>query len=164
MSKGIQKKLWVVVAFILLSTMPAHAVTRDELINKCIEAGKIVKEQGLAAAIKIIEDTKGPFVWHNNVNYLFLMNLNGKMLAHPFSPGLKKYETLVDYADVKGSLFFAEFIKVAKSNVGMGWVKYMWPLPGQTEPIQKYSFIYRIPDTDYFIGSGLYVIKPGQYY
>jgi cytochrome c len=164
MAKRFQIILCVVVAYGLFSTVPVHAVTRDELINKCIEAGNIVKNQGLAAAIKTIEDTKGPFVWHNNVNYLFLMNLNCKMLAHPFSPGLKKYDTLVDYADVKGALFFAEFVKVAKTKVGMGWVKYMWPLPGKTEPIQKYTFIYRIPDTDYFIGSGLYVIKPGQYY
>ena len=111
MAKKLQIILCVVVAYGLFSTMPVHAVTRDELINKCIEAGNIVKNQGLASAIKTIEDTKGPFVWHNDVNYLFLMNLNGKMLAHPFSPGLKKYETLVDYADVKGSLFFAEFIK-----------------------------------------------------
>ena len=154
----------LVVLTLCLLAMPAHAVTRDELINRCIEAGKIVKAQGVNAAIKIIEDTHGPYVWNNNVNYLFLMNMDGKMLAHPFKPELKKSETLVDYADINGSLFFAEFIKVAKTKNGMGWVKYMWPIPGKTEPTQKYTFIYRIPDTQYFIGSGLYVIRPNEYY
>ena len=163
MVKRIQTQILVILALCLL-TIPAQAVTRDELINKCIEAGQIVKNQGLAAGTKVIEDLHGSFVWNNNINYLFLMNLDGKMLAHPFKPELKKSETLVDYADVNGSLFFAEFVKVAKSKVGMGWVKYMWPIPGKTEPTKKYTFIYRIPGTDYFIGSGLYVLRPNEYY
>ena len=163
MVKRIRSTILVGLAFCLLA-VSAQAVTRDELINKCIEAGQIVKSQGLDAAVKKIENLKGPFVWNNNVNYLFLMNLDGKMLAHPFKPELKKSATLVDYADVNGSLFFAEFVKVAKTKVGMGWVRYMWPIPGKTEPTQKYTFIYRIPETDYFIGSGLYVIRPNEYY
>lgn len=154
----------VVVMVLCLVTVPAHAVTRDELIKKCIEAGSILKNQGVIAAIKVIEDTKGPFVWHDNVNYLFLMDLKGKMIAHPFKPELKKAESLLDYADVNGALFFVDFVKAATSTAGMGWVRYMWPLPGKTDPIQKYTFIYRIPETEYFIGSGLYVIKPGEYY
>ncbi len=152
-----------VLVFCLLA-IPTQAVTRDELIKKCMDAGNIVKTQGLDAAIKAIEDTRGAFVWHDKINYLFLMDLKGKMLAHPFKPELKKAENLMDFADVNGSLFIVEFIKAATSKVGMGWVRYMWPLPGKTNPIQKYTFIYRIPDTDYLIGSGLYVIKPGEYY
>ena len=163
MTKNILVKISVVTCLCLL-TVFAHAVTRDELINKCMEAGAIVKNQGLHQAVKIIEDTHGPFVWNDNVNYVFLMNTEGKMLAHPFKPELKKSATLLDYADSKGSLFFIDFVKAATSSAGMGWVRYMWPLPGKTDPIQKYTFIYRIPDTDYFVGSGFYVIKPGEYY
>ena len=62
----------------------AHAVTRDELIQKVIEAGEIVKDNDLKTAVQKIEDLNGPYVWNNNVNYLFLMDINGKMLAHPF--------------------------------------------------------------------------------
>lgn len=149
---------------VCLFAMHAQAVTRDELINKVFEAGKIIKDQGLENGIKQIEDTKGAFVWNNNVNYLFLMNIKGKMLAHPFKPKLKDFEHLLDYADVDGKRFFIDFVKIANSKNGMGWVKYMWPIPGQEKSTQKYTFIYRIPDTDYFVGSGLYVIKPGEYY
>ncbi len=153
-----------VTASLCLLTVFAYAVTRDELINKCMEAGAVVKNQGLKSAIKMIEDPHGPFVWHNNINYVFLMNLEGEMLAHPFNPELKSSGSLLKLADQKGSLFIDAFVKAATSQPGMGWVRYMWPLPGTTEPIQKYTFIYRIPETDYFVGSGFYVIKPGEYY
>ena len=163
MIKNIRFKILIILVF-CLTAVPAHAVTRDELINKCIEAGQHLKNRGLDSAVKLIEDKQGPYVWHDNINYLFLMDTNGKMLAHPFKPELKKSASLLDKTDTKGSSFFVEFVKVAKSKAGMGWVRYMWPLPGKAEPIQKYTFIYRIPDTDYFIGSGFYVIRPGEYY
>ena len=163
MVKGV--RFWIATAVaVCLCAAAAHAVTRDELINKCLDAGKMLQEQGLDAAVKAIENKQGPYVWHDNVNYLFLMNIDGKMLAHPFKPALKKSKTLLDYADINGTLFFVDFVKVAKSKNGMGWVKYMWPIPGEDKPIEKYTFIYRVPDTDFFIGSGLYVIKPGHYY
>jgi signal transduction histidine kinase len=163
MLKSVQS-LCLVAVIVCLFTLPANAVTRDEIINKCLEASQLLTEKGLDAAAKMIEDKKGRFVWHNNVNYLFLMNLDGRMLAHPFKPTLKEAKSLLDYADVNGSRFFVDMVKVAKSKTGAGWVRYMWPIPGQEKPIQKYTFIYRVPDPEYFIGSGLYVIKPGEYY
>lgn len=158
------QSLVIVVMFVCLLITPANAVTRDEIIARCLEASRLLEEKGIDTTIKMIEDKKGRFVWHNNVNYLFLMNLEGRMLAHPFKPGLKKSKTLLDYADVNGSKFFIDMVKVAKSKNGAGWIKYMWPVPGQDKPVQKYTFIYRVPQTEYFIGSGLYIIKPGEYY
>ncbi len=163
MLKSIQS-LGIVAILVCLLNIPANAVTRDEIVDRCLEASHLLGEKGLDTTIKMIEDKKGRFVWHNNVNYLFLMNLEGRMLAHPFKPSLKKPETLFELADVNGSKFIVEMVKVAKSKNGAGWVKYMWPIPGQDKPIQKYTFIYRVPNTEYFIGSGLYVIKPGEYY
>lgn len=163
MSKRLHVTVLVLFVFCLF-TVSGHAVTRDEIIDKCLQAGELLQNRGLEAAIKVIEDKNGPFIWHNNVNYIFLMNLEGRMLAHPFKPALKKSKSLLDYADINGSLFFVDFVRVAKSKNGAGWVKYMWPIPGEQKPIQKYTFIYRIPNTDYFLGSGLYVIKPGEYY
>lgn len=149
---------------VTLAAAPAHAVRRDVIINKCKEAGGLLISQGVKAVAKIIDDTEGIFVWNNKVNYLFLMDINGKMIAHPFKPGLKNQETLFGLKDINGKAFIVDFVKVAKTEVGMGWVNYMWPLPGKEKPIKKSTFIYRIPGTDYFVGSGFYVIKAGEYY
>ena len=162
MSKCFKIGILLTIFGLLVSTV--YAVTRDELINKVIEAGNFIKQKNLKTAIQKVEDLNGPYIWNNNINYLFIMDINGKMVAHPFRPDLKKPDNLLNYKDKKGKSFFIDFIEVAKSANGMGWVKYMWPLPGETEPIPKYTFVYRVPGTDYLVCSGLYVIKPGEYY
>lgn len=151
-------------AVVTLAAAPAHAVRRDVIINKCKEAGTLLTSKGVKTVAKIIDNPDGIFVWNNKVNYVFLMDIKGKMIAHPFKPGLKNHNTLLGYKDINGKAFFIDFVKVAKTEVGMGWVNYMWPLPGKEKPIQKSTFIYRIPGTDYFVGSGFYVIKPGEFY
>ena len=147
-----------------LVAAPAQAVRRDVIIDKCKEAGVKLKSKGVKTISKDIDNPEGSFVWNDKVNYVFLMDINGKMIAHPFKPGLKDHKTLLGYKDIKGKAFFVDFVKVANTKVGMGWVNYMWPLPGKEKPIQKSTFIYRRPGTDYFVGSGFYVLKPGEFY
>lgn len=149
---------------VTLAAAPAYAVRRDVIINKCKEAGALLNSNGVKTLAKIIDNPEGSFVWNDKVNYVFLMDINGKMIAHPFKPELKDHKTLLGYKDINGKKFFDDFVKVAKTEVGMGWVNYMWPLPGKEKPIQKSTFIYRIPGTDYFVGSGFYLIKPGEFY
>jgi signal transduction histidine kinase len=42
--------------------------------------------------------------------------------------------------DTNGKLFHHEFIKMAESK-GSGWVNYMFPKPGQTQPSQKWGYV-----------------------
>ena len=163
MTRRIQFVLMLVVVIALI-TVPAYAVRRDVIIDNCKAAARLIKSKGVKSVAKDIDNPDGPFVWNNKVNYVFLMDLNGKMLAHPFKPGLKDHETLLDYKDIKGKTFFVDFVNVAMTEHGMGWVNYMWPIPGHEKPVRKSTFIYRVPGTDYFVGSGLYVVKPGEYY
>lgn len=151
-------------AVVTLAAAPAHAVRRDIIINKCKEVAALLTSEGVKTVAKIIDNPEGIFVWNNKVNYVFLMDMKGKMIAHPFNPELKDHKTLLEYKDINGKAFFNDFVKVAKTEVGMGWVNYMWPLPGKEKPIQNSTFIYRIPGTDYFVGSGFYIIKPGEFY
>jgi hypothetical protein len=45
--------------------------------------------------------------------------------------------------DAKGKLFHNEIIKTAETK-GSGWVDYMFPKPGQTEPSQKWTFVKKV--------------------
>jgi cytochrome c len=159
--KLISRGLLIVLVAIGL-TIPALAGTRDDCIAKCKEAGTFIKTKGIDAAIKVINDKKGQFVWNDGVSYVFLMNMKNKMLAHPYKPELTKKETLMDMTDVDGKPFFRDFLKVAEK--GKGWVKYKWPVPGMEITKPKHTFIYRVPDTDYFVGAGFYVMEPGVFY
>lgn len=130
-----------------------ESATREEVISKCHGAAKMVLDSGIDAAKLVIGDKKGPFVWKDT--YVFLMNLDGKMLAHPIKPELTQRDNLIQVKDTAGKPLFLEFVELANSK-GKGWVNYMWPKPGQEEPAPKSSYIFRVKDTQYFVGAGIY--------
>lgn len=130
-----------------------ESATKEEVINQCEAAGKLIQDKGIKAAIAAIGDKAGPFIWKDT--YVFLMDLNGKMLAHPFKPELTQRDDLLQVADTDGKPLFMEFVKVANTS-GKGWVDYMWPKPNEEKPVGKTSYIYRVPGTQYFVGAGIY--------
>jgi signal transduction histidine kinase len=91
-----------------------------------------------------------------------MMDMNAHMVAHPFKPELTSIDTLINRPDANGKLFRQDFIK--KANNGKGWVKYVYEVPGKDVTKPKHTFIYRIPNTDYFVGAGFYVMQAGVYY
>ncbi|MBC2712964.1 MAG: cache domain-containing protein [Desulfosarcina sp.] len=131
----------------------AEGATKEEVVAKCESAAKLVQEKGVELASKAIGDKEGPFVWKDT--YVFLMDLDGKMLAHPIKPELTQRDNLVQVKDTDGKPLFVEFIQVA-GNTGNGWVDYMWPKPGEENPAAKSSYIYRVRGTPYFVGAGIY--------
>lgn len=131
----------------------AESATKEEVINQCQAAGQLIQDKDIDAAIAAIGDQKGPYVWKDT--YVFLMDLDGKMLAHPFKPELTQRSDLLQVADTDGKPLFMEFVKLANSS-GKGWVDYMWPKPNEEKPVGKTSYIYRVPGTQYFVGAGIY--------
>jgi len=129
--------------------------TRDECVAMCKAAAKLLLENK-AAGIAEIANPKGKFVWKDS--YVFLMDMDGKMLAHPFMPELTRKGSLLKLTDENRThpkLLFVEFVYVAKKN-GEGWVDYKWPKPGKKIPSNKFTFIYRVGYTDMFVGAGTY--------
>ena len=59
--------------------------------------------------------------------------------------------------DAKGKLYHDEFATVARTK-GAGWVNYMFPKPGQTEPSEKWSYVkaVTIDGTPSLIAAGFY--------
>lgn len=153
-------KTYVTVAICLFLGLTASlawgeaSATKEECVVKCHEAAAMINAKGLDAAIEAISDPKGPFVWKDS--YVFLMNLDGKMLAHPFRPELTKMDHVLLLTDPTDKALFVHFVNLAR-NVGHGWVEYMWPKPGKTTPSKKLTYIYRVPDHDLFVGAGVYV-------
>jgi signal transduction histidine kinase len=136
------------------SAMAAGGATKDECVAKTKEAGKMVTEKGVEAAIAEVNKKDGKFVWKDT--YVFLMDLDGKMIAHPMSPALvgKNVLDMKDKGD-PGKLLFVDFVKVAKDK-GEGWVDYMWLNPGDPKPRKKLTYIYRVPGKNVLAGAGVY--------
>lgn len=157
------KKLLIVTFIVMFglclagNAIAADAATKDECVAKCKEAAEMITKDGLDAAVAEIGKKDGKFVWKDT--YVFLMNLDGKMLAHPVKPALTEKPNLLDVTDKNAEApkkIFAEFVNAAKSDKGEGWVDYMWPKPGEEAPAQKDTYIYRVPGKDLFVGAGIY--------
>jgi len=149
----------ILLAFTLLVfSSPATAgdkATKEECVSMCKKAAAMVKEKGLEATLKAINDPHGPFVWKDT--YVFaLSTADGKTLAHPFKPGLIG-KNLMGVKDINGVMLFAEFLKIGKSKAGEGWVEYMWPKPGEKKPSKKVTYIYKVPGQEVSFGAGVYI-------
>jgi signal transduction histidine kinase len=140
--------------FLAGNVLAAETATKDECVAKCKEAAQMIADKGLDEAIKEINNKTGKFVWKDT--YVFLMDLNGKMLAHPMNAALIGKDLMgnKDKGD-PGKFLFKEFVELAKTK-GEGWVDYQWSNPGDEKPRKKISYILRVQGKDLLVGAGIY--------
>ena len=74
---------------------------------------------------------------------------------HPISTKLE-WQDLSGNKDPTGKFLFVEFVNTVKQN-GSGFVNYMWPKPGSTDPVAKVSFVKGFAPWGWIVGSGVYV-------
>src|SRR4030042_6875113 len=104
--------LGIAVSLCLAGSAFAAGATKDECVAKSKEAAKMVNEKGLDAAIAEINKKDGKFVWADT--YVFLMDLDGKMIAHPMSPALiGKNVVDMKHRGEPGKLLFKEMVELA---------------------------------------------------
>ena len=141
----------------LAGNVLAESATKDECIAKTKEAAKMINEKGLDAGVAELNKKDGKFVWKDS--YVFLVEFDGKVLAHPMNAALigKNVNDTKDKSEdpAKAKLLFKEFSELAKSK-GEGWVGYMWSNPGDPKPRKKISYIFRVPGKDVYAGAGIW--------
>jgi len=155
--------LVVMASVVLVASALAESAIKGECVTLCKDAAKFINEKGLDAAIAEIGNKEGKFVKKNT--YVFLMDLDGNRLAHPYArPDDPKVVRLLDIKDTTGKLYVQEYIKVAKIK-GEGWTEYMYPTPEELKkPIpreerkssKKISYVYRVPGKDLMVIAGYF--------
>lgn len=88
-------------------------------------------------------------------DYFFILDTAGTMVMHPIKPSMNGTDQS-DFRDPKGKTLFKEMIKVAKEN-GQGFVDYLWPKPGENEPVGKLSYVQLFKEWGWIVGTGIYV-------
>lgn len=88
-------------------------------------------------------------------NYLWVNDMQPKMLMHPFQPELDGKD-LSDYKDTNGKKLFVEMVNACKDK-GEGFVDYNWPKPGSGQSVPKISFVKLFKPWGWVIGSGIYI-------
>ena len=153
------KRLFLVFLALLIPVSlagPAPAqekATREEAVAKVKEAARLVQDKGVEAALKVLNDPNGPFVWKDT--YVFAVDLETeKVVAHPIIPALIGMDVM-GVKDIDGKMFHIDFITIGREK-GEGWVDYTWPKPGTRTPIRKWTYLYRVPNTNLLLLAGVY--------
>ncbi len=124
-----------------------------KIVTLVDKAAALVDKQGKAA---FTEFRKQGSEWFTGETYLFAYDLKGNVLLNTAFP--KREGTNISGGkDANGKSFQDEIIKTAESK-GSGWVDYMFPKPGQTQPSQKWTYVKRVnvDGVPGLIGAGFY--------
>lgn len=132
---------------------PPASEKSKQIVTLVDKAAALIESQGKAA---FTEFRKRGSEWFSGDTYLFAydMNLNVLLVA-AFPENEGKNQT--GKKDSNGKLYHDEFVKVVQSK-GSGWVDYMFPKPGQTQPSQKWSYMkaVKVDGVPALIGAGFY--------
>ncbi len=131
---------------------PASEQSR-RIENMVNEAAALVDREGKAA---LAEFRKRDSRWWFGNTYLFAYDMNFNVLLNPAFPNREGSQAHGE-KDANGVMFHDEFIRVVRAR-GAGWVAYMFPKPGQSQPSQKWSYVKAITmdGTPGLIGAGFY--------
>ena len=146
----------------------AGQAQRKETVKALVvDAASLIEDNGENAFSELRQNgTK----WVNGDTYVFVTSTNGTRLVYPPDPSIEGQDTssLVDYT---GKPIGRQFISIATSNEGEGWIEYLWPKSGETESSIKQAFIKGVAfgGQSYLVGSGFWIdttenaVKPLQY-
>lgn len=111
------------------------AAEAKAMLEKAVAAVKADKAGALA------KFAKGEGGFKDRDLYPFCGGPDGNFTAHPTLNG----KSLRDLKDKAGKALGEEMYKVAAEGK-VAEVAYMWPRPGQTNPVQKVSFVTKVGD------------------
>jgi cytochrome c len=122
----------------------------EDLVNR---AAALVEQRGRAAFIEFrMRDSE----WWFSTTYLFAYDDHLNVQLNPAFPKREGTNPSGE-KDANGKAFHDEFLKVVQAK-GAGWVNYMFPKPGQTQPSQKWSYVKGVnfDGVAGLIGAGFY--------
>jgi len=90
----------------------------------------------------------------DNSGYFYVYDFNCVNIAHATQKDLQG-KNLYDHKDAKGGYDIRALTAAAKN--GGGFVDYYWLKPGSKGEQKKLGYVERIPGTNYYIGTGVYL-------
>lgn len=142
--------------FLLASTPPV--APREGLRAKEVveEAVAFAEKEGTAALVREINQGTGRFnAVARQETYLFIYDFKGTCVAIGYGTGRLVGTNRWDMKDPQGRMVIQEFVRVAQSKEGQGWVRYIYPNPLTHKNQTKLSYVHRLGD--WVVGSGVYL-------
>lgn len=92
---------------------------------------------------------------YNETDYLWINDVESVMVMHPIKSEWDGRD-LSDFKDTNGKALFMDMIDICRSN-DEGFVGYMWPMPGQEDPVSKLSYVKLFEPWGWIVGTGIYL-------
>ncbi|WP_306478446.1 cache domain-containing protein, partial [Methyloversatilis sp.] len=121
-----------------------------ESFEKRAASGELTQDEARRQAIATLRTLR-----YNGEDYFWINDFGPRMVMHPTKPELEGKD-LGGSKDPNGKALFLEMVAVAKAD-GAGFVDYMWPRPGSTDPVAKVSYVRAFAPWGWIVGSGIYV-------
>jgi methyl-accepting chemotaxis protein len=115
-----------------------------------VSAGAMTLSQAQLAARETLRQAR-----YDGTNYVWINDLHPTMIMHPANPALEGQD-VSDYRDPTGLRLFVEAVRVVRER-GEGAIRYMWPKPGEKNPVPKISYVKSFPAWGWIVGTGIYV-------
>lgn len=135
----------------------ADDCTPQGMKQEVVKAADLISKKGDAA----LEELKD-FRFCGDQGYVFVEDLQGKMIFHPFLPHLVG-KNVSAMKDANGKLFGLEILQEGKEK-GESWVSYKWAKPGETTPADKCTYMLKttLNGEEVLVGAGLYDIPESE--
>ncbi len=120
--------------------------------EKRVQAGEMTRDDAQKRIISNITNVR-----YDGSEYFFVLNTDGKLLAHGVKQELVGKNASDDlFRDPSGKYFAKDLVTVAKTKE-QGFVDYQWPKPNQTVPSPKLAYVKMYAPWGWMITTGIYV-------
>src|SRR5216684_8076251 len=146
--------VFAIISALLTAAFPAGAAefgTKEEATAMVKRVQAKFKKEGPEAAFQAINN-KAPGFADRDL-YPFVTELTGLCVANGVTPAVTG-KNLIDLKDQDGRFIIQEFIKIASTAPGYGWIDYRWLNPVTKTIEDKSGYIARMGN--YFVGVGIY--------
>ncbi|MBI2241067.1 MAG: methyl-accepting chemotaxis protein [Magnetospirillum gryphiswaldense] len=125
------------------TTMVGHYVEQANF-------GTMMEDDAKKAALEAVAVLR-----YGDGSYFWITDTSNTMVMDPINQELNGKD-LSKIADATGKAVFAAMTDVVAKD-GAGFVDYLWPKPGTTEPVGKVAYVQAVADWGWIIGTGVYV-------
>ena len=120
--------------------------------GKLAEDGKLPVEEAKRSAVNAIRGLR-----YGEGDYFWINDLHPRMVMHPVKPELEGKD-LTNHTDPSGKHLFVEMVRtVTADRSGTGFLPYLWPKAGSSEPVPKLSYLKLYPPWGWVVGTGVYL-------
>jgi len=112
--------------------------------------GKLSPDEAKLQAVSALRKLR-----YSNTEYFWVNDMRPSIVLHPIKSELEGKD-VSGLKSPTGQFIFVDFVKQVQT-AGDGFVSYLWPKPGNTDPVPKVSYVKGFAPWGWIIGSGVYV-------